>query len=80
MQKVIIYTQPNCPPCEFTKLFLKNHDVPFEEKNIARDQKAKKEMMTKYDAYSTPVIVINDEVLIGFDQERIEALLSLNEA
>ncbi|MEH6940305.1 glutaredoxin family protein [Bacillus sp. JJ722] len=77
MQAVIVYTQPNCPPCEFTKLYLKNHGIPFEEKNIARDSKAKKEMMVKYDAYSTPVIVIGEEVLIGFDQEKIEKLLSL---
>ncbi|MGM9923283.1 MAG: glutaredoxin family protein [Bacillus sp. (in: firmicutes)] len=77
MKNIIVYTQPNCPPCEFTKLYLKNHDIPFTEKNIARDAKAKKEMMVKYDAYSTPVIVIDGEALIGFDQERIEKLLSL---
>lgn len=77
MKKVILYTQPACPPCEFTKLFLKNHDIPFEEKNIARNSKAKKEMINKYNAYSTPVLIIEDEVIMGFDQERIEQLLSL---
>jgi len=77
MSQVIIYTQPSCPPCEFAKLYFKNHDISFIEKNIARDQKAKKEMMNKYDAFSTPVIVINDEAIIGFQQEKIEALLSI---
>ena len=76
MNHIVIYTQPNCPPCEFTKLFFKNHSIAFEEKNIASNAKAKKEMMNKYNAFSTPVIVINDEAIIGFDQERIEALLS----
>ena len=75
MNTVIIYTQPSCPPCEFTKLYLKNHNISFEEKNIATNTKAKKEMMNKYNAFSTPVIVINDEAIIGFDQERIEQLL-----
>ncbi|MGM9928237.1 MAG: glutaredoxin family protein [Bacillus sp. (in: firmicutes)] len=77
MKTIIVYTQPSCPPCEFTKLFLTNHNIPFEEKNIARDAKAKKEMMNKYNAFSTPVIVIDDEAIIGFDQEKIEQLLSL---
>ncbi|WP_050614615.1 glutaredoxin family protein [Bacillus testis] len=77
MNKVVVYTQPSCPPCEFTKLFLKEHGVPFEEKNIARDQKAKKKMMNQYNAFSTPVIVIDEEAIIGFDQEKIERLLHL---
>ncbi|MBD3106906.1 glutaredoxin family protein [Bacillus sp. AGMB 02131] len=75
MNKVIIYSQSNCPPCEFAKLYFKNHDIAFEEKNITRDKKAKNEMMVKYDAFSTPVIVINEQAIIGFDQERIEELL-----
>jgi glutaredoxin-like YruB-family protein len=75
MKSVIVYTQPACPPCEFTKLFLANHNITFEEKNIAHNQSAKKEMIKKYNAFSTPVIVIEDEVIIGFDQERIEQLL-----
>ncbi|MFS0782482.1 glutaredoxin family protein [Bacillus sp. 1P06AnD] len=77
MHTVVLYTQPSCPPCEFTKLFLKEHGVSFEEKNISRDSKAKKVMMNQYNAFSTPVIVIDEEPIIGFDQERIEQLLGL---
>lgn len=76
MNTVILYTQPACPPCEFAKLYLTNHGISFEEKNITRDSKAKKDMMVKYNAFSTPVIVINGEAIIGFDQEKIEQLLS----
>ena len=77
MKKVILYTQPSCPPCEFAKNYLKHHSISFEEKNIARDSRAKKELMNKYDAFSTPVLVIEEEVIVGFDQERINQLLSL---
>ena len=76
MKQVIVYSQSNCPPCEFAKLYFKNDNIPFIEKNITRDSKAKTEMMVKYDAFSTPVIVINDQPIIGFDQEKIEELLS----
>ena len=77
MNQVILYTQSNCPPCEFAKLYFKNNNITFIEKNITRDSKAKTEMMVKYDAFSTPVIVINEQPIIGFDQEKIEELLSL---
>ena len=76
MNQVILYTQSNCPPCEFAKLYFKNNNIAFIEKNITRDSKAKSEMMVKYDAFSTPVIVINEHPIIGFDQEKIEELLS----
>lgn len=35
MSEVIIYTQNECPPCSFVKQYLENHNVPFEERNIA---------------------------------------------
>jgi len=76
MNQVILYTQTNCPPCEFAKAYLTNNNIDFIEKNIARDSKAKKEMMVKYNAFSTPVIVINEQPIIGFDQEMIEKLLT----
>lgn len=76
MNQVIVYSQSNCPPCEFAKLYFKNNNIAFVEKNITRDSKAKTEMMVKYDAFSTPVIVINEQPIIGFDQEKIEELLS----
>lgn len=77
MNKIVLFTQPNCPPCQFAKLFFANHNITFEEKNIMRDQKAKKELMNKYNAFSTPVIVIDDQVIVGFDQEKIEELLDI---
>ncbi|WP_019242484.1 MULTISPECIES: glutaredoxin domain-containing protein [Bacillus] len=78
MNKVVLFTQPNCPPCQFAKLYFTNHNIDFEEKNIAKDGRAKKELMNKYNAFSTPTIVINETVIIGFDQEKIEQLLSIH--
>ncbi|MGN1401887.1 MAG: glutaredoxin family protein [Bacillus sp. (in: firmicutes)] len=77
MKKITLFTQPSCPPCEFTKQFLKSHNITFTEKNIARDSSARKELMNRYNAFSTPVLVIDEEVIIGFEQERIENLLGL---
>ncbi|WP_374720974.1 glutaredoxin domain-containing protein [Peribacillus tepidiphilus] len=77
MKDIIIYTQPQCPPCEFAKNYFRSYGFQFIEKNIAKDPQARKELMHKYDAYSTPTIIIGSEVIVGFCQERINKLLSI---
>lgn len=79
MNNVILYTQPSCPPCEFTKNYLNEQKVSYQLKDIKKDSSARDELI-KLGSYSTPTIVINGEVIIGFEQERIlKALGSSNE-
>ena len=76
MEPIIFFTQPGCPPCAYAKNYFDEHNIPYTLKDIQKDPSAKKMLMNKYDSFSTPTFVINDEVIIGFDQERI--LKSLN--
>ncbi|WP_066059860.1 glutaredoxin family protein [Robertmurraya korlensis] len=79
MNNVILYTQPGCPPCEFTKNYLNEQKIPYQLKDIKKDPSARDELV-KLGSFSTPTIVINGEVIIGFEQERIlEALGFSNE-
>ncbi len=78
MKKITIYTQPDCPPCEITKLFLTEHGIPFEAKNIKTDKIAKKELIEKYQSYSTPTIVIDNIVITGFDLEKLKQELNID--
>jgi glutaredoxin-like YruB-family protein len=77
VEPVIFFTQPGCPPCAFAKNYFDEHNIPYTLKDIQKDAKAKKTLMTKYDSYSTPTFVIGDEVIIGFNQERIMKLLNI---
>jgi len=56
--------------------FLSQRNIDFVEKNIRTDLDAMQEMV-KINSQSTPTTVIDDEVIIGFDKERISALLGL---
>lgn len=47
----------------------------FTERDISKDSSALKEL-EKLGAMTTPVILINGEVVIGFNQKRLEELLS----
>ena len=77
MKKIIVYTQPDCPPCEITKMFLTEHQIPFEVKNIKTDKRAKKELVEKYQSYSTPTIVIDNTVITGFDLDKLKHELNI---
>ena len=73
--KVVIFTQPDCPPCHVVKLFLKEKGVAFEERDISVDPAAVRDLTEKYSSHSTPTLVIGEEVMIGFDPERLDEIL-----
>lgn len=73
MQKVTIYTSETCGYCHKAKSFLKANGVPFIEKNVDLDPIAKKEM-AQMKAQGVPVIKIDEEIMMGFNEPRLEAL------
>lgn len=77
MKHVTLYTQPDCPPCQIMKLFFKENDISYQEKNIKTDKVALKELTQKYGSYSTPTVVIGDKVIIGFEINEIQKELNL---
>ena len=60
------------------KEFLSQRNVPFVERDIMNDQSAMDELM-KIGVLTTPVTVIDGEVVVGFDRGRFEKLLSEQE-
>ena len=57
------------------KEFLSRRGIEFVERDVAEDESALSEL-EKLGIFTTPVTVIDGEVVIGFDQTRLEALLS----
>jgi glutaredoxin 3 len=75
MTKVKVYSTPTCPYCTMAKDFLKDLDVEFEDIDVAEDHEAAKEMVEKSGQMGVPVIVIGDEVIVGFNKPAIEKAL-----
>ncbi len=57
--------------------FLSQKGVAFTEKNIVRDESARQELIDKYNAMGVPVIVIDEQVIMGFDKLKVERALGL---
>jgi glutaredoxin 3 len=45
--------------------------VPYEERDVARDAQAKEEMIRLSGRMAVPVIVIDGDVIVGFDQRAL---------
>lgn len=75
MRNIIVYSTPTCPYCHVAMDFLKSKGVVFVEKDVAADQVAAEEMIDKSGQMGVPVVDIDGEIIIGFDKEKIEALL-----
>lgn len=56
--------------------FLSRNNVEFTEKNIRTDLDAMQEMV-RMNSQSTPTTVIDGEVIIGFDRQKISEKLRL---
>jgi len=77
MVKVKIYTTSSCPYCQMAKDFLTQHKIEFEEINVEQDREAAIEMVRKSGQYGVPVLDIENNIVIGFDESRIRQLLKL---
>lgn len=75
MKKVVIYSQPGCPPCDWVKTYLTERGVPFTVRDVSSDSSARKELVGKYKSRSTPTVVVDEEVMIGFDPDRLQEML-----
>lgn len=71
---VVLYVeQPGSMDCTQTEEFLRERGVRFMVKNVAEDEEAIVEL-ERLGASTTPVTVAGDEVILGFDRERLEKL------
>ena len=72
--KVVVFSSNTCSYCSMAKEYLKEKGVEFEEKNVSVDAEARKELISN-GYMGVPVIYVGDEVIQGFDKNRLDELL-----
>ncbi len=77
MKSVTIYSTPTCHFCHMTKDFLTEKGIGYTEYNVAQDLEKRQEMIQRSGQMGVPVIFVGDEMIIGFDKERLETSLGL---
>jgi glutaredoxin-like YruB-family protein len=76
-KKVIVYSTPTCHYCHIAKDFFKEKGVKYEEFNVSTDLEKRKEMVDKSEQMGVPVIDIDGDIVVGFDEEKISELLGI---
>lgn len=74
---VKVFSTQACPYCFVLKEFLKEHNIEFEDIDVGLDEAAREEMIQKSGQMGVPVIEIEDQIVVGFDKERISQLLKI---
>lgn len=75
-KKVVVYTSPTCPWCDRVKEFLAEHNVAFEEKDVSDPANAE-EAIKKSGQMGVPIVDIDGEIIIGFDEPHLREKLQL---
>lgn len=76
-KNVTIYSTPTCHFCEMSKDFFKENGVNYTEYNVASDLERRQEMIQKSGQMGVPVIFVGDELVVGFDKEKLSSLLGV---
>lgn len=77
MANVEIYSTPTCTFCSQAKSFFKANGVDYKEYDVASDMVKRQEMVEKSGQMGVPVISIDDQVIVGFDEGQIRSMLGL---
>jgi glutaredoxin-like YruB-family protein len=75
-KQVIIYSLSTWPDCKKAKEYLSQKGISYIDYDVAIDKERIKEMMQRSGQLGVPVILVNDDVLIGFKQAKLDKLLS----
>lgn len=77
MKNVTIYSTPSCHYCHMAKEFFKANNIAYTEHDVAGDAEKRKDMVEKSGQMGVPVILIDNELIIGFDKPKISKLLGI---
>jgi glutaredoxin len=73
-QVLVVFTLPGCPACHRCREYLSQKGVIFEERSVAEPE-FRRQLVEDYKAHATPTLVCGEDVIVGFDQGRIDSLI-----
>lgn len=77
MKNVTIYTTPTCHFCKAAKEFFAEHNVQFTNKDVTTNKEFANEMINKSGQMGVPVIFVDNDMVIGFDEPKLKQLLEI---
>jgi len=71
-----VFSTQTCPYCHMAKDYLKAKNMPFVDVDVSSDAQGLEEMRKVSGQMGVPVIVIDNQVIVGFNKPKIDALIN----
>ncbi len=78
MATVTVYSTTSCPYCKMAKEFFQTNNVSFTDKDVTNDPALQQEMIEKSGQLAVPVIDIDGQIIVGYNQAKLKELLGLS--
>ena len=78
MKPVTIYTTVTCGYCKMAKEFFQKNNVQCQEFDVGTDLARREEMIGKSGQMGVPVIMVGEDMVVGFNKSRLTELLGLH--
>lgn len=73
--RATLYTRPGCGWCTKERAWLEGQGISFVEKNIRKDEVARKQLLQLVGEEAVPVLEIEGEVIQGFNPAKIQKVI-----
>jgi len=74
--KVIVYGSEFCHACAEVQNFLEEHNIKYDYYKVGEDLSVS-DFVSYFNIKSIPVVVIDSEIIVGFDKPRMSKLLEI---
>jgi len=75
-KKVVIYSTPKCPICKRAKAYLTKKGITYKDIDMSANEEAAHEMIHRSGQMGTPVIFVDDQMMLGFNQKKMDEMLA----
>ncbi|OPY36253.1 MAG: Sulfide dehydrogenase subunit alpha precursor [Methanoregula sp. PtaU1.Bin051] len=79
MHTVTVYSTKNCPYCRMAKAFLDRQGVQYRNIDVGENADEARKMIAISGQRGVPVITVDNEVIVGFDSQRLNELFGTTE-
>ncbi len=74
---IVVFSTPTCSWCRKVKDYLKKNGLIYKDIDVSRDLAAQRDMIRKSGQQGVPQLWINNNPVVGFDRDKIDRLLGL---
>jgi len=78
-KKVLMYGTSVCTWCARAREFFKKYRIKYKEIDVENNEKALQEMSEKSRQLGTPVIDVDGNIVVGFDEAKLKEFLKIKD-